>query len=279
MSKRETSASTGCPTRVARVDRFPAWIAAATAAVLVGSSTATAAESCASAIGRLASVEGTVQVRGEAEADWRAAELGGELCRQDTVRTGSLSRAAIALVTDEILRLDQETTVRLAEVPLEPSEPSVLDLVFGALQSFSRSPRRVDVGTPYMTLAIRGTEFVVRADRDESVLTVLEGEVLASNAQGELPVPAGQSAVARAGQAPQPYLIARPRDAVQWALFYPPILSAPIGDAPELLEARGLAAAGDIEGALAALDRAPATAGAQTYRASLLLQVGRVDEA
>ena len=130
-----------------------------------------------------------------------------------------------------------------------------------------------------MTLAIRGTEFAVQADGDESRLTVLEGEVVASNAQGEVPVPAGSAAVARAGEAPQVALVARPRDAVQWSLYYPPIFSAPPGDAPELLEAQRLAAANDIAGALAALHRAPATAGVQAYRASLLLQVGRVDEA
>ena len=84
----------------------------------------------------------------------------------------------------------------------------------------------------------------------------------------------------RAGQAPKPYLVARPRDAVQWSLFYPPIFAAPPGDAPGLLEAQKLAAKGDVAGALAALDRLPAgTPGVPTYRAALLLQVGRVDEA
>ena len=94
-------------------------------------------------------------------------------------------------------------------------------------------------------------------------------------------MPGGQSAVARAGQAPQAYLVARPRDAVQWSLYYPPIFSAPPGDGPELAEAQRLAAAGDIAGALAALDRSPGRAGAaeQTYRAALLLQVGRAVEA
>ena len=92
-----------------------------------------------------------------------------------------------------------------------------------------------------MTLAIRGTEFVIRAEQDQSLLTVFEGEVLASNAQGEVPVPRGQSVVATPGQAPQPFLVARPRDAVQWSLFYPPIFSAPPGDAPDLETAQRLA--------------------------------------
>jgi tetratricopeptide (TPR) repeat protein len=283
MFKRGTGSPGGGRGEAAPSGRRAACVAAAMAAALLGGR-ASAAETCASVVGRLASVEGVVQVRGEADADWRAAELGGELCRQDTVRTGALSRAAIALVTDEILRLDQDTTVRLAEVPLEASEPSVLDLVFGALQSFSRSPRRVDVGTPHMTLAIRGTEFVVRAGQGESVLTVTEGEVVASNAQGELAVPGGQSAVARPGQAPQPYLLVRPQDAVQWSLYYPPILSLAPGPGapPELEEALAPGRRGDVAAALASLDRLPDRgrgAQAQLYRAALLLSVGRVDEA
>ncbi len=100
--------------------------------------------------------------------------------------------------------------------------------------------------------------------------------------EGELPVPSGQSAVAKPGQAPQPYLVARPRDAVQWSLFYPPIFSAPPGNTSDLLSAQRLAEAGDIAGALAALDRLPnegRDAAALTYRAALLLQVGQAGEA
>ena len=246
--------------------------------VLCGAAPALA-QGCAQPVGSVQSLEGEVSVQDAGDAGWRPAQLGQELCRESSIRTGGLSRAAVVLVNDEVLRLDQETTLKLADVPLDAEQPTLLDLAFGAVQSFSRSPKKVNVNTAFMTLAIRGTEFAVQADGDESRLTVLEGEVVASNAQGEVPVPAGSAAVARAGQAPQVALVARPRDAVQWSLYYPPIFSAPPGDAPELLEAQRLAAANDIAGALAALDRAPATPGVQAYRAALLLQVGRVDEA
>jgi tetratricopeptide (TPR) repeat protein len=210
-----------------------------------------AAQECAAPVGRLESLDGEVSIQDQGVGTWRPAELGEQLCQ-------------VVLVNDEVLRLDQETMLNLKDVPLDTAQPTLLDLAFGAVQSFSRSPKKVNVNTSYMTLAIRGTEFVIRAEQEQSLLTVFEGEVLASNAQGELPVPSGQSAVARPGQAPQPYLVARPRDAVQWSLYYPPIFSAPPGDTPKL----------------AALDRVPGGgAGVQTYRAALLLQVGRVDEA
>lgn len=240
------------------------------------------AQSCEQPVGSVQSLEGEVSVQDDGASDWRPAQLGQELCKASTVRTGSLSRAAVVLINEEVLRLDQETTLKLSDVPLDVEQPSLLDLATGAVQSFSRSPRKVNVDTSYMTLAIRGTEFIVRVEEGRSLLTVFEGEVLASNAQGEVPVPRGQSVVATPGQAPQPFLIARPRDAAQWSLFYPPIFSAPPGDAPDLGDAQRLAAGGDIAGALAALDQAPgggSGAAAQTYRAALLLQVGRADEA
>src|SRR4030042_4499795 len=34
----------------------------------------------------------------------------------------------------------------------------------------------------------------------------------------------GQSAIAEADKAPVSYVVVRPRDAVQWALYYPPII-------------------------------------------------------
>src|SRR5262249_10133266 len=50
-----------------------------------------------------------------------------------------------------------------------------------------------------------------------------EGVVAAANDHGKVRVASGQSAAAEAGQPPKPYTIVHPRDAVQWALYYPPI--------------------------------------------------------
>jgi tetratricopeptide (TPR) repeat protein len=239
------------------------------------------AQDCADPIGSVQSLEGEVSVQDEGEGGWSPAALGQPLCKASTIRTGSLSRAAVVLINEEVLRLDEDTTLKLTDVPLDAQQPSLLDLAAGAMQSFSRAPRKVNVKTSYMTLAIRGTEFAVRAEPDRSLLTVFEGEVLASNEQGEVAVPRNQSVVATPGQPPQPFLIARPRDAVQWSLYYPPIFAAPPGTAPELADAQRLAAGGDIAGAVAALDALPdagRSAAAQAYRAALLLQVGRADE-
>lgn len=267
----------------------PGWLLLllALAVVAVPPGRAAAAEACSPAVGEVVSVEGEVVIQADGDPT-RPAATGAPLCQEDTIRTGPLSRAAIRLANDAVLRLDQETVIRLADVALEESRSSLVQLVLGAFQSFSRRPHRIDVDAPHVNLAVRGTEFLVRTDGRESLLAVQEGEVLASNAEGQLAVSDGEAAVARSGEAPQPYLRIRPRDAVEWALHYPPVLAltAPDGEilgteaAPARREVMRLARAGDTAGALAALDRAPADGpAADLLRAALLLDVGRVDAA
>ncbi len=64
----------------------------------------------------------------------------------------------------------------------------------------------------------------MRVDDDKTFLSIFEGQVLASNKAGSLMLTDGQSAIAEADKAPVSYIVVRPRDAVQWALYYPPII-------------------------------------------------------
>jgi tetratricopeptide (TPR) repeat protein len=240
-------------------------------AALVASVPVAALEPCSYVVGEVTSIEGTLEVQREADRAWAALAVGDPLCRADTVRTGTLSRAALGLRNEAVLRLDAETTLTLAEVAAEPTGRSLLGLALGALQSFSRKPREVDVQAPHMVLAVRGTEFTVRAELERSILAVQEGTVVASNDHGELAVQSGQSALARAGEAPQPYLLITPADAVQWALHYPAVLTLD----------SDLAAMAPAE-AIATIDARPGAAddpALQVQRAALLLSVGRIDQA
>jgi tetratricopeptide (TPR) repeat protein len=188
------------------------------------------------------------------------------------------------------LRLDQNTTLHLLDIRVEEHERSLLDLVIGAFQSFSRTPHSLGVNTPYLNATIEGTELAIQVDAKRTLLTVFEGRVAAANEQGQLPVASGQTVVAEAGKAPTPYVLVRPRDAVQWALYYPPILAV-LGGQPDQIPpglraplADALARAGrrDVSGALGVLERVPEgerDPQYHLYRAALLLGVGRVDEA
>ncbi len=205
------------------------------------------AQDCAQVAGQLISIDGDVEIQRDRVS--RVAVLDQDLCQRDIVRTGPQSRAAVMLINDAVLRLDQDTTIYLADIAGEEEERSVLDLVRGAFQSFSRNPRELEVNTPYLNATIEGTEFVIRTSANDATMTVYEGVVSASNDSGDVSVESGQSVRSAKGAPPQSFTLVNPRDAVQWGLFYPPILAA------------GGARSGPI------------------YDAAHLLSVGRVDEA
>ncbi len=140
------------------------------------------------------------------------ARLDTRLCEGDTIRVGRRSRAAVTLINDAVLRIDQNTTMRLIDITPEEEESSLLDLFSGAFQSFSRKPKYLKVNTPYLNGSVEGTEFVVRVLDDAAVITVFEGVVLAANEQGQVAVNAGESARAAKGQAPQRRTLVKPRD-------------------------------------------------------------------
>ena len=251
---------------------------------------AVAADSCQTVVGRLATVEGQVDVQRTGSPGWESGVLGSDVCQGDTVRASARSRATIALINQAVLRVDQNTAMRLDNIVGVAEERSVLSLLKGAFQSFSRKPRGFEVNTPYLNGSIEGTEFVFRVDDGQSELVVLEGTVVASNSQGSIPVSGGESVVAEQGKAPYKRTVVSPRDAAQWSLHYPPILAVLDGqqdhvpaDMPaSLQQAIASAAQGDTTAAFESLEKVPATGqGAQyhLYRAALLLSVGRVDEA
>ena len=93
------------------------------AAVMLAGVGPVRAQECAEPVGTVQSLEGEVSI-GDAGGAWRPAQLGAPLCQTESVRTGSLSRAALMLRNDEVLRLDQETTLRRPTCrSIRPSPP------------------------------------------------------------------------------------------------------------------------------------------------------------
>ncbi len=239
---------------------------------------------CLRAIGAVPSLQGEAQV--QAAGMWRQAALNEQLCPGDVIHVGERSRAEVTVVNQPNVRLDQNTALHLPGY----DEPFIVKLLYGAAYFFSRYPRVLTVETPFIDAAVEGTEFLVQVEAERTLIVVFEGRVRASNPQGELAVTSGEAALAEAGRAPTPYLIVRPRDAVQWTLFYPAILPAladPSGASaqqlPEPLRgAVALAAAGQLPAAFAqfeAITDAERGSDYYLYRAAALLAVGRVEEA
>jgi tetratricopeptide (TPR) repeat protein len=232
---------------------------------------------------RLVSVQGQVERRAAGAVDWSQSGPGALLCPGDALRIGESSRAAIELPNDTFVRLDQRSTVLFPEAEAQ-EQGLLLDLIDGIGYFFSRTPKRLEIRTPFVNAAVEGTELLVgTAPGDASRVAVLEGRVRVASRAGEVLLASGEEATAGPELPPQKRLIARPRDTVAWALYYPPVVDHGRGEAP-----RKLAAAlarfnrGDISGALAELDGMPRNrvgAERQTLRAAILLYVGQVDEA
>jgi tetratricopeptide (TPR) repeat protein len=264
-----------------------AWLAVGAQAVLAAAVLAgpeTARSQCAQPAGWLTASEGSVELRRAPPAvaepgAWQPAARDAQLCPGDTLRTGERSRAALRLSNETTLRLDQHTTLTLA-APADGG--TLLDVLGGAINVLTRTPKPFRVRTPYLNAGVEGTEFLVRAGADSAQVGVFEGKVRAENAFGVLALSSGESAIATRDSAPQRSQLVQPADAVQWALHYPSILQRGIDEAPPLREADALLRAGRIGEAFARLDAVPASERGPrllAYRAELLLRVGRVDEA
>lgn len=239
-------------------------------------------------VGQFVSIQGTVEAQRSAASQWASSSLGDELCQGDTIRAGKFSRAEVALINDAVLRLDQNTTIRLVDIAENVEEKSLLALARGAFSSLSRKPRRLTVSTPYVNGTIEGTEFVMSLAGEQAEIKVLEGTVVAENDLGTERLGPGEGAVTSAGGAPARYLLVRPRDAVHWALYYPPVVYLSpenwVASGPEAPVRASVTAylGGDLAAAFAALEQGPqATDDLRllSYRASLMLAVGRIDEA
>ncbi|MBK8909628.1 MAG: TonB-dependent receptor [Rhodospirillales bacterium] len=218
---------------------------------------ANAAGPCNDPVGRVVSAEGVVDVRRSAAGDWRRADAETLLCAGDMIRVGDNGRAAVSFFNDGVIRLDQNSSLRLLTETSQ--QRTFLELLSGAINFFSRRPRSLQVDTPYVNAAAEGTEFAVLVGGGRTEIVVFEGRVVAANDQGRLELGNGEAGVATAGTAPSRMVVVRPADAVQWALYYPPILALP----PE--------EPGQGQGQLIAQSH--------VRRAAALLNVGRVAEA
>src|SRR5262245_32682554 len=184
---------------------------------------------CPDAAARVVSVQGTVEAKRVGAADWTAAQVNDVYCPGDTLRVQSKSRADVALTDQSVLRLREGSTLVVQGIKQERGY--VVDLLQGAAHVLSRQGAgNLEVNTPFTVAGVRGTEFAVDVETDKAVVRVFEGRVLASNGAGGVSLGDGQAAVAEPGKAPVLRVEARPRDAVRWTLYYPPVIYVAPGE-------------------------------------------------
>ena len=163
---------------------------------------------------------------------------------------------------------------------------NLIDLFAGEAYFRSRKARELNIETPIFNAMHEGTEFLVKVSGDQAQVIVFDGVVLASNKQGQVRVKQGQSAQASKGQAPVIGPRIELRDAVQWTLYYPPVID--YSEAGQLFANSALQPIlghilnNDLTQAFEQLNVLPVTEQTADYYvlyASLLLTVGQVDEA
>lgn len=219
---------------------------------------------CATPVARLVSLQGHVELQRAGSSDWlTVARLDTTLCGGDRLRTDALSRAALFVEPETLVRVDQNTAIRINqstdEIEVEFFAAELVERMrppqsCGAGYFISRFPRKFKVTTPHMNAAVEGTEFMVQSSCDATKLTVLEGKVASrSVGSGETRlVVAGNSVQTGPGGDAAITAIVKPRDAVLWVLRYPPI-SDEAGGA-SLSEAERSLRSGGVDEALAAID-------------------------
>ena len=261
-----------------------AWIMVLWVSGLLTSGTGQAAPACSQAVATMVSLQGIVEIRRVSANSWEPARLNDAYCAGDRIKVGERSRADLAFARQPIIRLDQNSTLTLAGMREERTV--LVELLQGAMHFFSRQPRSLEVNTAFVTAGVRGTEGLIRVDDNSTRIIIFEGEVLAANSAGSVSLTDGQSAVAERGQAPVMRAVVRPRDAVQWALYYPPVIyprpeEFGEGVSQSLRDSVASYQQGNYSRALELLQRTPEPQSPRvsTYRAALLLAVGRVDEA
>ncbi len=265
---------------------------------------------CADWIAKVVSTEGRVETRAASDTSpdiiqgvvWQPVTLNQTLCPGSVVHTQAHSRAALLLRNNTVLRLSQKSTLTLPAA--QPDKPFWLELLDGAINVITRTPKKFQIDTPSVNAAVDGTEFFVKVARaplpegggvnsGQTTVSVFEGRVIVENPTGSVVLRSGEVATASAGQTPIASIPINPieqREAVHWALHYPPILSYRADDFKEGDETSWQARvrksieytqAGDLQNALASVIDTPQDAAAAFfgYRASHLLNVGRVNEA
>jgi len=222
----------------------------------------TAADNC----GQVVSTQGAVEIQRSGQSAWAPARIDAQVCEGDRLRVGPLGRAALFVGPSALIRVEQNSTLGLRLT----ADATEIELQSGAVYSISRFPRRYRIITPFVNAGVEGTEFLVALDRDQAQVAVYEGRVSIEDLIGERgasrSLRSGEVARIARGVPPAVTVLVSPANAVQWALYYPPLDPQSLGESIFDLP--------DCE-RLAAAERARCLA----RRAGKLLRLGRVERA
>jgi tetratricopeptide (TPR) repeat protein len=212
------------------------------------------------------------------------------LCPGDEVRTGATGRVAIRF--DEkrtVIRLDGNSRTRILSGGIGKADVSLFS---GVLYFLSSVKQTFQVDTPYIVAGIEGTEALVGVDPSQSlaITAVHEGVVdsFEHNARRgrHVAVHAGEAAYRSAGvpfgkssiaSLPPQFrrLLVVSDSAVDWAIYYPPIMLLPPKASGTLRQAVDLLSSGDYAPAIRLLDQVPGRERAVAASLQTIIAVSR----
>lgn len=237
------------------------------------------APACEPPAARVVSAQGVVERRAAGQVAWRGVALDERLCVGDALRTGPSSRAALQLPDQTVTRIDQDSVLSFSAP--QDEKRTWLDVLEGTIHIITRDRRALKVLTPFANAGIEGTEFLVRVSASAATILVFEGAV---RIEGTASVAgSGEQVVAAPGRAPVVSAVVRPRDAVHWTLYYPPVVAGSTPARAAVGRAAAALAVGRTDQARVELDAAlatdPADAEALALRAVMALVQGEADAA
>jgi len=238
---------------------------------------------------RILQMEGRVEIMPVGAKTWVLTQTNQVLRASDRLRTGNDSRVTLRWSDQSILSFAALTEIEI--LPPDKSDSLAgLSLFKGILSFFHRDkPGRIRTLTRGATASIEGTEFVMEVTQanagERVILSVIDGVVELSNAQGTRVYTNDQQGVIEPGQAPS-----LPRgfiadNVLQWCFYYPGVLdlndlSLTSEESQALKTSLDAYRAGDLVGALASYpaSRQNISDSERIYHAALLLAVGQVPQ-
>ena len=178
--------------------------------------------------GRIVSLSGSVTVEKAGSA--LAAKPFQTLDVGDVVVTGSSSRVAILLRDESLLKLNANSRVTIEDVsstvqPASTETPKTrIKQDSGEMWIRTKDrPGEMEVDTKSGSAAIRGTEFIIHAATEKTLLTLIDGSADLSNSLGTVTVNKNEQGEATPSTAPtkRALTVEETENAVQWIFYFP----------------------------------------------------------
>jgi Flp pilus assembly protein TadD len=174
------------------------------------------------------SLEGTVIITpNDKKASEHPAKRDEIICEDYLIKVLPGSKASLVLPGPEFLSLNENTVFALKSI--QPDKPLKMKVYEGFVNLINRTLNEIEVELDGIAKAMPlGTEFAFSVDKSKASVWVYEGSVKVFNEHGSVILKPGKFfAEVYKGQAPKIQIDIKPRDAVNWALYYPPIFPFP----------------------------------------------------